>query len=77
VGLNPGTVLPVNLDVSLDLDAEPLEGHIIVNLVSPCTSIKEADTSELWTEVVRRGENRSKTRSRKEKKKIVIMIGAF
>jgi hypothetical protein len=69
VGLNPGTVLPVNLDVSLDLDVEPLEGQIIVNPVSPCTSIKEADTSELWTEVVKRGENRSKTRSRKEKKK--------
>jgi hypothetical protein len=39
----------------------------MVNHVSPNASIEELATSELWIEVVRKGENRSKTRRRKEK----------
>jgi hypothetical protein len=67
VAKNPESVLPVNLDVDLEIEYDPLNGQVVSSLVSPSDSIKETDTSVLWTEVVRKGKNRSKCRSRKEK----------
>jgi hypothetical protein len=67
VAKNPESVLPVNLDVDLEIESDPLNCQVVSSHVSPSDSIKETDTSVLWTEVVRKGKNRSKCRSRKEK----------
>jgi hypothetical protein len=67
VAQNHESVLLVNLDVNLKIESGPLNGQEVSSPVFPVDSIKETDTSELWTEVVRRGKNRSKCRSRKEK----------
>jgi hypothetical protein len=67
VAKNPESVLPVNLDVDLEIESDPLNGQVVSSHVSPSDSIKETDTSVLWTEVVRKGKNRSKCRNRKKK----------
>jgi hypothetical protein len=67
VAQNPESVLLVNLDVDLKIESDPLNGQVVSSPVSPSDSTKETDTLVLWTEVVRKGKNRSKCRSRKEK----------
>jgi hypothetical protein len=64
VAQNPESVLPVNLDVDLEVESDPLNGQVASSPVSPSDSIKETNTSELWTEVVRKGKNRSMCRTR-------------
>jgi hypothetical protein len=64
VGANPETLLPDNLDDDCIVSTVPLEGIVAQEFVStPEVSIKEPDTSELWTEVVKRGRKKNKTRS--------------
>jgi hypothetical protein len=67
VAQNPESVLPVHLDVDQVLCAEPLEGQAADTTIFPTVSIKEPESSVLWMEAVRKGRNRSKNLSRKEK----------
>jgi hypothetical protein len=67
VAQNPESVLPVNIDVDLKIESDPLNDQVVSNPISPSDSIKEIDTSVLWTEVAKKGKSRSKCRSRKEK----------
>jgi hypothetical protein len=76
VGENHESLLLDNLDTEFKLASGLIEGHpdhVIEN--TPTDSIKESDTSKLWTEVVKRGKRKNKTRSRSEK--LFSMKGAF
>jgi hypothetical protein len=69
---NPDVLLPVNLDVELNVEGSTLDGLFPVSqssmlntqtdMQSPVEPLEDSTTSPMWTEVVRRGE--SKTRSR-------------
>jgi hypothetical protein len=66
---NPYMILPVNLDFELDVK-ENVNTEAVSNSVdctTPTRSFKEPDTSGLWTEVVRNGRNRNKTKSVNDK----------
>jgi hypothetical protein len=70
VSENPETNLPSNLDVEMLLDGSstPVEGSIAREThVTPEASLKEPDSSELWTEVVKRGRYKNKNRSKQNK----------
>jgi hypothetical protein len=60
---NPEVVLPVSIDVELEGISHPVEGCDKPDLSSPA-SIKEPNTEALWTEVVRKGRNMTKSKSR-------------
>jgi hypothetical protein len=67
VGENPEVLLPANIDIDLGIVNSPLKGQDDVIVASPNTSIKEANSSELWIEVVRKGKNRAKAKSKGDK----------
>jgi hypothetical protein len=78
-GQNPEVLLPTDLDIDLICDNI---GHVLLNEsdhltsinvvkeligVSPPCSIKEPNSSELWTDVVRKGRRKGKNRIRNDK----------
>jgi hypothetical protein len=52
--------LPGDLNVDNEIPPEPIEGEMVVVNESPLPSVKDVDTPPLWTEVVRKGKNRSR-----------------
>jgi hypothetical protein len=66
---NPDMLLPANLDVELEMQEgfKPNVSEDIENNHTPTGSIKEPDTSVLWTEVVMKGRNRNKIKGVNEK----------
>jgi hypothetical protein len=61
VGNNPEVCLPSNLDVAIE--HVPQVEVEIESICTPTSSFKESDNPVPWTEVVRRGRNKSKTRN--------------
>jgi hypothetical protein len=66
VGENPEVLLPTSIDLDIEVVRDPLKGQERPNISSP-NSMKETNTADLWTEVVRKGRNRAKTKSRSDK----------
>jgi hypothetical protein len=67
LGDNPEIGLPTKIDIDLAMTTTPLKGNGDIQEHSfQGGSIEEQRTLPLWSEVVRKGKNRSKSRSRKE-----------
>jgi hypothetical protein len=67
VGENP-EVLPSNLELENVLVSDPLKGDGDQNRCkTPAGSFKEPDSSELWTEVVKKGRNRYKNKGKNDR----------
>jgi hypothetical protein len=61
---NPDILLPTAVDVQSSLESDPLkESGSYMILATPEDSFKESDAS-MWTEVVKRGRNRNKTKNK-------------
>jgi vacuolar-type H+-ATPase subunit I/STV1 len=66
VGENSKVLLPPNLDVDINLIPTSVkEGGDQLGCSTPMDSLKEPDSSELWTEVVKKGINRYKNKKNK------------
>jgi hypothetical protein len=63
VGENPEVLLPSNLEVDSELIPNPVkEDGDLDGCKTPMGSLKEPDSSDLWTEVVKKGRNRYKNK---------------
>jgi hypothetical protein len=68
VSENPKVLLPENLDTKLNCDEGPIEGQLVMAPKNtPTVSMKESDTVEHWSEVVKRDRRNNKTRRRSDK----------
>jgi hypothetical protein len=65
VDANPECLVLASIDADFKMSSNPKEGIVVPELVFTLAgSMKEPDTSESWTEVVRKRKKRNKTRSR-------------
>jgi hypothetical protein len=65
---NIEVILPVNMEVDNEITSDSIkEVEVHVEDLTPKDSLKESNTSLLWTEVVRRDKNKNKTKSRNDK----------
>jgi hypothetical protein len=68
VNENPDIALPSNLDVEVMVDVEYVQdSNLPIEVPTPAEPFKDSGPSTPWTEVVRKGKNRNKTRSRNDK----------
>jgi hypothetical protein len=65
---NIEVILPVNMEVDNEITSDSIKEVVVhVEDLTPKDSLKESNTSLLWTEVVRRDKNKNKTKSRNDK----------
>jgi hypothetical protein len=65
MGGNPEVLLPTDLDFKNTMEPDSMKEAASSNeVLTPSCSMKEPDTPILWTEVVRKGKHKTKTRSR-------------
>jgi hypothetical protein len=65
---NIEVILPVNMEVDNEITSDSIKEVVVhVEDLTPKDSLKESNTSLLWTEVVRRDKNKNKTKGRNDK----------